>query len=240
MKKTALFAMLFIFSVCAGLRAQTFSLVTGREAVTSLDGLWRFHTGDDPAWADPKFDDSQWPLLRSDESWTKQGYRDYGGYAWYRFRVEVPGDGRQLDLLLTEIHDGYQVFTNGKLIGGEGSIEPTRNPVIAFLPEVYRLPLSSPGPQLIQIAIRVWHGTGLGYGGGMLQPGNVAGAPAILARELSRDQDERTAEVVNPYGYGLLASLVGLTTLVLFFSRPDDREYLWFSVLLLASGAGVA
>ena len=74
----------------------------------------------------------------------------------------------------------------------------------------------------------------------MLQPGSVVGAPAVLARELSRDQDARTAHAVNGYGYCLLASLVGLTTLVLFFSRPEDREYLWFSVLLLASGAEVA
>ncbi len=70
-----------VFPVClllvtlAGIRlpAQTFSLVSGREPVTSLDGLWRFHTGDNPAWADPSLDDSNWPLVRSDESWTKQG-----------------------------------------------------------------------------------------------------------------------------------------------------------------------
>jgi sigma-B regulation protein RsbU (phosphoserine phosphatase) len=90
MKK--IFSILFFTCfVCGGLgRAQTFSLQTGREPVTSLDGLWRFQTGDNPVWASPDFDDVQWPLLRSDESWVTQGYKAYGGYAWYRFTIQAP------------------------------------------------------------------------------------------------------------------------------------------------------
>ena len=49
MRKSILISFLLAISACASLPAQTFSLVTGREPVTSLDGLWRFHTGDDPA-----------------------------------------------------------------------------------------------------------------------------------------------------------------------------------------------
>ena len=58
----------FLLCAASGLHAQNFNLQTEREPVASLDGLWRFHTGDNPAWADPNFDDSQWPLLRSDEN----------------------------------------------------------------------------------------------------------------------------------------------------------------------------
>ena len=94
-ERVLLVSLLLTISACTAFPAQTFSLITGREPVTSLDGMWRFHTGDNPAWADPNFDDSNWPLLRSDESWTKQGYPAFNGYAWYRFRIEVPGDGRR-------------------------------------------------------------------------------------------------------------------------------------------------
>ena len=69
MKRTTLLILFLLISAGSGLAAQTFSLITGREPVTSLDGLWRFHTGDNPVWASPNFDDSQWPLLRSDEPW---------------------------------------------------------------------------------------------------------------------------------------------------------------------------
>ncbi|HEV2323772.1 MAG TPA: SpoIIE family protein phosphatase [Terracidiphilus sp.] len=240
MGKTLLISLLLTIAACASLPAQTFSLITGREPVTSLDGLWRFHTGDNPAWASPSFDDSKWPLLRSDESWTKQGYANYEGYAWYRFRIQVPDGSEPLALFLPRIRTGYQVFANGKFIGGEGSIVPTRNEVTAYFPAAYRLPQVGTGPQFMQIAIRVWYGAALGLPGGMLQPGSAAGAPAVLAPELTRDRDARTVDAVSDYGYCLLALFVGLTTLVLFFSRLADREYLWFSVLLLASGAEVA
>jgi hypothetical protein len=239
-KRAALFALLL--AVGAGLPAvsQTFSLQTGREAVTSLDGLWRFHTGDDAAWADPSFNDTSWPLIRSDKSWAEQGYPDYGGYAWYRFTIQVPGGNEPLALLLPGIDTGYQVFANGKLIGAKGSIGPGRNATVAFLPATYPLPEGSTGPKLIQIAIRVWHDTEFGLSGGILQPGSVGGTPAALAREMSRYRDARTVNDVTFYGQCLLTSLVGLTILFLFFSRMEDREYLWFSVVLLASGAEAA
>ena len=240
MKRALLIAFLLSVSACALLSAQTFSLVTGREPVASLDGLWRFHTGDNHAWASPTFDDSHWPLIRSDESWTQQGYPDYGGYAWYRFTVQVPDGSKPTALLLPRIFTGYQVFANGKLIGGDGSIVPNRDEVIALLPAVYPLPPGSTGPQFIRIAIRVWHDAAFGLPGGISQPGSAVGAPWLLAQELARDRDARTVGDVAAYGYCLLAWLVGLTTLVLFFSRFEDREYLWFSVLLLASGAAVA
>ena len=96
MKRPVILALLFTMSCCVAVTAQTFSLIAGREPVTSLDGLWRFHTGDNPAWASPNFDDSQWPLIRSDESWTRQGYPDYGGYARHRFTIQVSDGGRPL------------------------------------------------------------------------------------------------------------------------------------------------
>jgi hypothetical protein len=67
MKKACLILLLLALFNHGSLCAQTFNLQTDREPVVSLDGMWRFHTGDSPAWANPDFDDSQWPLLHSDE-----------------------------------------------------------------------------------------------------------------------------------------------------------------------------
>ena len=111
-----------LLCAASGLHAQTFNLQTGREPVASLDGLWRFHTGDNPAWADPKFDDSQWPLLRSDEAWSQQGYKNYGGFAWYRFTVAVPEGSRNWSIYLGPMETGYQLFVDGRLAGSFGPI----------------------------------------------------------------------------------------------------------------------
>ena len=70
-----------ILTVCASLlAAQSFDLDRDREPVISLDGMWRFHPGDSPKvpevqsngqaaklWAQPGFDATNWPLLRSDD-----------------------------------------------------------------------------------------------------------------------------------------------------------------------------
>ncbi len=250
MKRILLIALLFAVYACAGLTAQNFSLVTGREAVTSLDGLWRFHTGDNPAWANPNFDDSQWPLLRSDESWTAQGYPAFNGYAWYRFRIETPGEGKPLDLLLPTIVNGYQVYANGKLIGSAGSATPTGDPVFHAPPTVFRLPTGDSGIRTIQIALRVWtyRLSASWFGAGTLNRevlgrylgDNQAGNPALLSNMLHLMQSDFALHFVNEYGYGLFAALAGLAILGLFLLRPTDKEYLWFSVLLLAEATGIA
>jgi hypothetical protein len=33
-----------------------------------LDGPWQFHPGDDPAWASPDYDDSQWVRLTPEQA----------------------------------------------------------------------------------------------------------------------------------------------------------------------------
>ena len=40
---------------------------------TSLDAPWRIHFGDDPAFAQPGFDDSNWTPHRIDEDWASAG-----------------------------------------------------------------------------------------------------------------------------------------------------------------------
>jgi hypothetical protein len=54
-----------------------------------LDKDWRFHLGDDKAWADPALDDSNWEPIRVDEPWGQQDHPSYTGFAWYRQRLQI-------------------------------------------------------------------------------------------------------------------------------------------------------
>ncbi len=219
--------------------AQNFSLISGRDRVVSLNGLWRFHTGDDPTWANPDFDDSQWPLIRSDRSWTEQGYPAFTGFAWYRFKVEVPDDGKPVGLLVDETVNGYKVFANGRLLGSGGSAEPTWDPVFESYPTVYPIPLGAKGPQTIVIALRVWSYRPIAswLGAGPIVGGCRFGDPNPLAYQATLIMSDRTTNFVNEYAFALFAALVGFAVLSLFSYRPADKEYLWFAVLLLAECA---
>ena len=235
MKRIVSLILFSMFCACA-LPAQTFSLITGREPVASLDGLWRFHTGDNPAWANPDFDDSQWPLLRSDRDWGDQGYKGYSGFAWYRFTILVPDGGKPVSLLLSTINTGYQVYANGKLIGSAGSPAATRNPVVSAPPTIFRLPVGDASIETVHISLRVWNYKlySAFAGGGPLGPGSAVGDPVLLQQQVRWYRDASAVKFVNMYTYGLIAILVGITILGLFLFRREDREYLWFSILLLA------
>jgi len=56
--------------------------------VVPLDGTWQFHIGDDPSWASPNLDDSQWESIQTDKPWGAQGHFNYTGYAWYRRHID--------------------------------------------------------------------------------------------------------------------------------------------------------
>src|ERR1700733_7668775 len=55
----------------------------------TLSGPWQFHPGDDPAWASPAFDSSDWEQLSADQPWGKQGHAHLTGFAWYRCSIAL-------------------------------------------------------------------------------------------------------------------------------------------------------
>ena len=230
------------------LPAQSFDLDRGREPVVSLDGLWRFHPGDSPSapgsstplWAAPGFDDSAWKLLRSDQSWSVQGYPAMSGYAWYRFTVKVPAGDKPISLLLAPLVTSFEVYVDGKFAGGSDKMPPTVIPSTHFSYHIF--PLTREGcasPRAVQVALRVWHSPmWAGYvGGGPYYPGNLAGDPALLESEQNHHQLVRNTKYIDAYSYSITAALIGLVILCLFLFRPAEREYLWFAVVLLAQAA---
>ena len=238
-------------AAAAPANAQTFNLDSGREALVSLDGLWRFHPGDSPKapdsgapfWASAAFNDSSWTLLRSDRSFSSQGYEGMSGFAWYRFQVVVPPGDKPTSLLLAPIFTSYQIYVEGKLAGQAGQMPPGAIPSPPMMYQIYPLTTSGAGrPRIIQVALRVWHSPiWAGYvGGGPFRGDNLAGDPELLSVERQHHQVVRNVRFVDSYSYSITAALVGLAVFCLFFIRPAEREYLWFASMLLAESADSA
>ena len=240
---------LVLLLVAAGGAAwgQSFDFQTGREPVAAVDGMWRFHTGDDPRWADRAMDDGGWAVLRGDRSWAEQGYRGMGGFAWYRFRVTgVPARG--VSLLLPPVMTDYEVFADGVRVGGWGRM-PARAGArgsMQYSPtRAYALPdaaAGADGVRTVQVAIRVWHDPFLApyIGGGMLAPGAAVGDAGLLAAQVRLRASARLTSLAPYFTMGVLFGVLGLTVLGLFAWRPREREYLWFAVLMLVQSADAA
>ena len=142
-------------------------------ATAQLTGPWRFHTGDDPAWAHPGFDDSTWstmdltpprgsydPYIGSSgfvAGWTGRGYPRYSGFAWYRLRVNLQDqvEGGLAIKMPDNVDDAYQVFVNGRFIGEFGRFNGNAVSDYISQPRAFTLPPGiGSGP--LTIAIRMW------------------------------------------------------------------------------------
>jgi hypothetical protein len=230
--------------VCAShAHSQTFNLENDRVQMAELHGLWRFHTGDDLRWADPGFDDSSWNLLRSNEDWSQQGYANYGGFAWYRFKVIVPDGTAPLGLYLPPLSTSYQVFADGRLINEFGRLPPHQR-VYTSAPRLIALPPARQGQPMV-IAIRVWQwlygsqGTGgMALGGGPIGTARI-GDMATL-REWASLQDKLSFWKSCAAQFVEMALLIGgFAGLALFALRRNEREYLWFALYEIFQAAHV-
>ena len=251
MKKISILLLLLMVAAPSLLKGQTFSLVNGRIAITHLDGRWRFHAGDDPTWAHPDYDDSSWSLLDSFRGWNSQGYRGYSGLAWYRFTVYLPASMQEITLDLPHILTCYQLFANGQLIGTYGKMPPEPVPYSGGFNRLYKIPKeigtyipasgSAPAQRKITFAIRVWHWKALSafYGGGPLYGDGLIGASSEINLYDKQLEGYRHWVFNSTLILALLQTLAALGSLSLFLLRRSDREYLWFSLVLLSS-AGVS
>jgi len=139
------------------------------ERIENLRGYWKFNIGDNPAWADKNFDDSDWEKIFVPASWENEGFHGYNGYAWYRttFTISENIDNQSLYLLLGYIDDVDEVYLNGKLVGSSGTFPPDYNTAYNVM---RRYPVSSSyfdkkGENVI--AVRVYDSTlegGILYG----------------------------------------------------------------------------
>ena len=226
-------------------------------AVVPLSGMWRFHPGDDLAWAGAGYDDSAWarfdltpPPGSIDPTtgatgflpgWTSMGYPKLTGYAWYRKQIDVEsGSGAELPPLSIrmpeDIDDAYQVYVNGQLVGGFGIFRPDRVTFINAQPRAFPLPANlRPGP--VTIAIRMWMDKATPFmsqdaGGmhGVPLLGEARSIDSMLA--LSWDEIDRaqaTGVVRIPFFFGVV--LLGL---LLFWLDRGEKAYLWLALACFA------
>jgi hypothetical protein len=210
--------------------AQTLDLERDRVAMTDLAGPWRFHTGDDPAWSSPAFDDSGWSLLLAGKPWTEQGYASYSGVAWYRLRILVPAHSGDLAFYLPGVQDSAQVFANGRLIGQVGGMPPHPQ-VVMGSNLLFRIPSNAMGAgEPLVLAVRVWHWPrAAGLGGGLNSVPRIGDPHAIAEwRQLRVDKDFHAivATFVESYA-DFLTSLAGFG---FFLLRRKERPYLWWGL----------
>ena len=199
-----------------------------QEGVLTLD-RWKIHSGDDPRWAAPDFDD---------RGWADSGPPSYGtpGFTWFRTSVAIPPEwsGRPLALGIAQILEAFEVYVDGERVGGSGVLAPA--PQGRFAKHLV-FPVSPGVGGPLRIAIRRWLGRNA-----------VSLEYNTHAPQLGLTEHIQTKEALHDLQYGrrrlpilaasLLLMVVGLVALLWFRERPDHPEYLWLGLTMCVTGMG--
>lgn len=116
--------------------AQTVALKELTEEGVLLDKGWKYQAGDNPAWADPGFNDEQWkpinPTLDINESLPQI---PNSGIVWFRLHLSPYSDVQQQQLALMIQQSGAsELYLNGQLIYRFGVISTDPGEVKAYDP----------------------------------------------------------------------------------------------------------
>lgn len=211
-----------------------------------LSGEWRVHTTSDwlnqswdrPEYAQPGFDDSQWPTLYLPNT----GNRISPGF-WLRRRVTLPEAARQTPLALTlgiPALSSYEVYLNGRLLGGTGNPVDLRDAVIptARTFDIPRDFVPAKGDLLIALrAGAVLHMSPTWYlpdHGPYLLTSRTLAARDEGRVQLDRQHTKHAADLVMA---GAFAS-AGLLAFLVWLGNRDRRDLLLLSLTLLAYALG--
>ena len=197
----------------------------GKDSVP-LEGSWEFHLGDDPGWASPSLDDSQWTKITAGQTWGEQGYYAYTGFAWYRYHLSINPVARcpkEIALLIPSIGDCYELYLNGVFIGKNGKLPPDPTWYTTQPPQTYGLGQMQSGV----LAVRVWKArlasNDPGTVGGFAAVPVLGGPDAIAAHKAQIDFKWLRSHQFE-FGLNSLYALVALLSLLGWFR--DRKQWL--------------
>ena len=190
-----------------------------------IDG-WRTHSGDDLAWAQPRFDDRSWPVVSLDDLGAAEP-----GWRWFRLRVQLPPGHGHLHLLIDGGSGVYEVYVNGQKQQGP----EIRSALAVSRPTEQVISLPELGSQM-EIALRT-HAPML-YTTWQLPLFLTAavGTPEAIGNERQALQSQRLYSAVPAIAINLIVILAAIAAFALYRSQRTHPEYLWLGFYLLLLG----
>jgi phosphoserine phosphatase RsbU/P len=218
--------------------AQTFD-ATHLSEPTAFSMPLLLHAGDDPDWARPDLDDSNWIVVDPSRS-----LKDYfpreprPDVVWYRLHVKVSPWQNGLAIAEMGLADAFDVFVNGKRLISNGTVSP----FIPQTPYAY-LQASIPDEQIatgsLTIALRI-HISRAEWGWPF--PGLDGYSPVLGEASALHDRFwlQQIGGNFQAYINDILFLGLGIVALALFAVQRQRTEYLWLFLCGLLGCAGDA
>jgi len=190
-------------------------------------------TGDNPAYAQPDFDDSKWLPVDTKTRLSEYFPHNHSPIIWRRIHVKVDAavdaGPTQLAIQALNVSRAFEVYVNGQKLIQSGQVDP-------FVPYTRSARLIAPIPKSqlrtgsLVIAVRArapqtwWGSTGPAFNGPMLTLGDQTALNS--QNTLSMISENAATFLENLFAFG-----VGLVALALFINQRHRREYLWIFIL---------
>jgi sigma-B regulation protein RsbU (phosphoserine phosphatase) len=187
---------------------------------------WRVHEGDDPAWANPSFNDSAWQSAELDDLGPSRP-----GWRWYRLHLTLHENHPDLSLLLYGGDGTYSLFVNG--VEQPGTL--IRSSLGVSRPTEWTIPLDVPATGVV-LALRT-HTPPI-YANWHLPQFMTAsiGTPDAIENQRQVMQSARMYAAFPAIAVNLLLILAGIGAFALYRSQPNQSEYLWLGLYLFLLG----
>jgi hypothetical protein len=218
------------------LHAQTFDASTlGQPA--ELNATWLVKAGDDPSYASPGYDDSQWLPVDPTASIKSYFPGREPNILWYRLHVKVAPNQTGLALAEFNLSSAFEVYVNGEKLIHSGQIAPFR----AYTYDAYLIrpiPDADIATGELTIAMRMyvsrleWKDAFPGF-----YPMN------LLIGQQTALSDRIWLTVIGTNALGWFAEIggvgLGLVALALYLAQRRQRVYLWIFLTGLTSGVAM-
>ena len=231
----AALGLLFGTATAAPVPADTLRINRLPAAGLLLQKGWRYHAGDDSAWARPDFDDRAWDTLNPARPRRELPPRLRTGISWLRLRFRLADSLRQRAVLLQAVGYGaWEIYLNGRLVqrSGTARANPTQVPDPERVPAI-SVPSGGPAEQVLAIRFAPWQSP-------LLRLGTTSNTGKQLlnvylrseAQVRQRADKQMSATLVNCAVAGIFG-LLTLLHLAFFRYYPAQRANLYFAFFAL-------
>ncbi|WP_373493204.1 ATP-binding protein [Aquiflexum sp.] len=202
-----------------------------------LNKGWKFHSGDDPVFADPEYDDSGWEPIDPTSNVLDLPPATRSGICWIRLGVSTHGDLIKETFALSIFQNvASEIYINGRLLYRFGTISENPDEIIAVNPGInflnwgkpFAVPIENSIEEKLVVAIRF-----------AVQPKNnhdLGGNSSPLIRirlntvnaafEQVR-KNERYIPINNTFRVGVFF-ILAILHLAFFIYNPNQKAYLFF------------
>ncbi len=213
----------------------TSDLLNSGTVVDSGTGLypWKYHPGDNPEWANPTFDDTEWESGGTLDTLVLQDGRfesEWEGIGWFRLHVSVPD--RQLWNTPLALQVMYQagaseIYLDGELIYAFGKVGTRKEE---------EEPYWERNPQVISFSGKTDHVIAVRYSN-FSSPFGFWLALAPLDQSIKARVDIIRHGTTLQMVWTAITVFLTLQHLLLFFFYPRARENLYFAISTGSIGA---